>query len=79
MSDVPANGGTLKWRLDRVEQDIVDLDRDKATTRDVDKLSGELEKLSGRVESMTKALYLFSLTVAGSAVGLAFAVLQGGH
>ncbi|HVJ27610.1 MAG TPA: hypothetical protein VM493_08695 [Vicinamibacterales bacterium] len=78
MSDMPANG-SLKWRLERAEADIKELEMGKASTRDLDKLSEEYKALASEFKSVTRALYLFSLTVAAAGVSVAFAVLQGGH
>jgi hypothetical protein len=77
---MPANGsGTLTYRVGRAEQEILDLAREKASKEEVKALTKSFDQLAEKVEGMTKALYLFSLTVAASAVGLAFAVLQGGN
>lgn len=79
MSDIPSNGGTIAWRVKRAEDDIASLGKDKASKTDLATQGRDIEKLAEKMDSVIKALYLFSLTIAASAIGLAFAILQGGH
>jgi hypothetical protein len=90
-----ANGGTLGYRVGELEKDVERLYRQKArvedvaalkhdvgakaTVRDLDGLRREVQDLGRKVQANTRALVAFALTIAGSAVGIAFAVLTGGH
>lgn len=87
-------GSTTEFRLANLERDCRELwsqtarSKDvealaktvdqKASLRDLDALTREVGDLAQKVASNTKALLAFALTVAGSAIGLALAVLQGG-
>lgn len=61
--------GSLEGRTSATEQRVERVDREKASRRDLDTLAAE-------VRSMRNALLVFALTVAVSAIGIAFAVLQ---
>jgi hypothetical protein len=78
MTDIPANGNTLTYRVQRAEQDIRNLESQKAALRDLDALAKEVETLSEKVAANTRALVGFALTIAVAALGVAFAVLQSG-
>jgi hypothetical protein len=79
MSDFTAgNGHTVLYRIDRAERDIRILYDEKATKVEVVALSKSVDRNTEKVEGMVKALYISSLLVATSAVGVVFAVVQSG-
>jgi hypothetical protein len=61
--------GSLEGRVSTTETRVERLGQEKASRRDLDTLAAE-------VRSMRNALLVFALTVAVSAIGIAFAVLQ---
>lgn len=61
--------GSLEGRVTTTETRVERLGQEKASRRDLDTLAAE-------VRSMRNALLVFALTVAVSAIGIAFAVLQ---
>ena len=78
MSDTPANGGTLTWRVTRAEEDIKALGDEKASKSELALVTKELSELKDATKANTRALIGFSFVVAAAAVTFAFAVLQAG-
>lgn len=66
----------LTVRVAATEQNIRDLWKNKASIRDVDALSRDFTSLTDEVRRLRHALLVFALTIAASAVGIAFAVLR---
>lgn len=79
----------LPWRVATLERDRDWLFRHKAESRDVEALTTKVEHLddtkaeskdvdilAGEMRSLRRALYTFALSVVGSAIVFAFAVLQ---
>jgi hypothetical protein len=63
-------------RLNALENAVYDLQKGKASRRDLDGLAMDFRDLVTEVRSLRNALIIFALTVAVSAIGVAFAVLQ---
>ena len=64
--------------LDRHEQSISGLWREKAALRDLDQIGKDFEALTDEVKSLRRTIIGFALTVALSAVGIMAAVLTAG-
>ena len=64
--------------LDRHEQSIGSLWREKAALRDLDQIGRDFEALTEEVKSLRRTIIGFALTVALSAMGIAAAVLTAG-
>lgn len=69
-------GNSLQWRVGHLETQIEKLDSEKADLRDLNNVAEQMRTLSGEVKSLRSALLMFALTVAGSAIVFAFAVMQ---
>jgi hypothetical protein len=64
--------------VDRHEQSLTGLWREKASMHDLDRIGRDFEALTDEVKSLRRTIIGFALTVAVSAVGIAAAVLTAG-
>jgi len=64
--------------LDRHEQSLAGLWREKAAIRDLDQIGRDFEALTEEVRSLRRTIIAFAFTVAATGVGIAAAVLTAG-
>ena len=72
----PEDVATLTVRLGDFGRRMENVEKGKASRRDVDGLAEDVRELKDEVKSLRRAIIAFSFTVAGSAIVFAFAVVQ---
>jgi len=78
---MPDDAATIREHqilIRRLEEDMRDVQKHKASRRDLDGLSDSFDSLVAEVRYLRNALIFFALTVAASAMAVVFAVVQGG-
>ena len=72
----PEDVATLTVRLGDFGRRMENVERGKASRRDVDGLAEDVRELKDEVRSLRRAIIAFSFAVSGSAIVFAFTVTQ---